>query len=578
MNWNYTHYCLAITSITLGLFSPNEAMADAIGLSLSQSSLALGPGETVIVDGAITNDTGGPLDAAADLFFNFYSFDPALLTPVQLVGITDFTLTNGATSLAVDLFSLTASPTLLKGESSPITVALEDVNGDLSAAYPVVVTVEGEAATVPENSSFALLLAAVLLFALSEWRGRTNAVPGKRALTLAAGFSCLLFGWSPPATAQAPALFTEALSTDSSGGMLYIIVPIGVSQASASDVELTSASLTAAGIPASALLRPNPLPFSIGTLTPGSLPLLDLAFDNSALVSGRPYLLTLRGTYSFQGTMLGFALNRPFVYQAASRFGGPGNPVNVLPALDTSRAVSEFMFSPIGGTLTTSGADGTVFTLTVPPGALLDDEVISMTPVSALTGVPLSGGLLAAVDLQPAGLQFLQPAALTIQLPTPVPVTDQTGFTYGEGGQNFSLAPLANTSTITLNLLHFSGYGAASGVPIQPIAPSPGPAQLENAIADILREQRICEITGSDCDAQAENKLEEDFQLYYEEVVAPQLQQALTNYTVASSAIGSALNWLRQVILSQPAEGGLKEPFAMDEGHILETIPLILTN
>src|SRR5258706_11028181 len=58
------------------------------------------------------------------------------------------------------------------------------------------------------------------------------------------------------------------------------------------------------------------------------------------------------------------------------RVAGPG-PLAITPALDTARAASAIITTD-GGAVTATAANGTVFTLTIPPGALLDQENITM--------------------------------------------------------------------------------------------------------------------------------------------------------------------------------------------------------
>src|SRR5690348_14436311 len=60
-----------------------------------------------------------------------------------------------------------------------------------------------------------------------------------------------------------------------------------------------------------------------------------------------------------------------------------------------------------GGSLSATGGDGTVYTLTVPDKALLSAQEISMTPLAAMDALPLGGGLAAGVQLEPEGLRFL---------------------------------------------------------------------------------------------------------------------------------------------------------------------------
>lgn len=137
---------------------------------------------------------------------------------------------------------------------------------------------------------------------------------------------------------------------------------------------------------------------------------------------------------------------------------------SVAAQLDASHSASS-VIPASGGSLSVTGADGTVFTLTVPAGALLSDEEITMTPVSAIDRLPLSGGLAAAVELSPEGLQLFQPATLVIAPPVPIAAGDETTFAWRGTGDEFFLfppEPLA-TSSITLSVFHLSGYGAGRG-------------------------------------------------------------------------------------------------------------------
>lgn len=138
---------------------------------------------------------------------------------------------------------------------------------------------------------------------------------------------------------------------------------------------------------------------------------------------------------------------------------------NVTATADSSRAIST-PISTDGGTLSATSIDGTRFTLTIPPGALLSDEQITMTPVSSIDNLPLSGGLRAAVQLQPEGLRLQQPATLTVATPVTLPSgsVKAVGFSYHRSGEEFHLFPAAiNGSTATIQLMHFSGYGVGAG-------------------------------------------------------------------------------------------------------------------
>lgn len=141
------------------------------------------------------------------------------------------------------------------------------------------------------------------------------------------------------------------------------------------------------------------------------------------------------------------------------------NPLTVRASTDTAQSNSA-VITIQGGSLSATSADGTQFTLTLPKDALLQDTKITLTPVTAVEGLPLSGGLVAAVQLEPDGLELLRPGTLTMELPKPLPSNDllTVGFTYAGNGQEFHLNPSSiQGQTITQTLYHFSGKGSGQG-------------------------------------------------------------------------------------------------------------------
>lgn len=139
------------------------------------------------------------------------------------------------------------------------------------------------------------------------------------------------------------------------------------------------------------------------------------------------------------------------------------NPLDVCVTPDQSQAIRAVIPAG-GGSVSATAADGTSFTLTLPPDALLSDEEITLTPVTAIQGLPLSGGLVAAVHLAPEGLRLFKPATLTIQVPSGFDAQAVTGFGYHEVGDQFHLYPLETSgSQLSMQVMHFSGYGVANG-------------------------------------------------------------------------------------------------------------------
>ncbi len=129
--------------------------------------------------------------------------------------------------------------------------------------------------------------------------------------------------------------------------------------------------------------------------------------------------------------------------------------------LDAARAVRGAVTADGGGRVTVTAANGVTYTLDVPPGALLDDETITLTPVTAIGGFVVGKGLLAAVHAEPSGLLFLKPATLTIGL-SAAPGGPLVGFGYDGPGVDFHSELLAAAgATARIPVTHFSGFGAA---------------------------------------------------------------------------------------------------------------------
>ena len=117
----------------------------------------------------------------------------------------------------------------------------------------------------------------------------------------------------------------------------------------------------------------------------------------------------------------------------------PTDPIQIAVTPDASSAV-ETVVPVDGGTLTATGADGTVYQLAIPPNALEFDTRITLTPLTAVNGLPFGGGQTFAVQIAPEGLFLDETAVLTITPPQPIPVQQQILFGYRGDGENLILA------------------------------------------------------------------------------------------------------------------------------------------
>jgi hypothetical protein len=256
------------------------------------------------------------------------------------------------------------------------------------------------------------------------------------------------------------------------------------------------------------------------------------------------------------------------------------HPKSVSVTLDDSKAATAMM--PVtGGTLTATGADGSVFTLTIPDKALGGPEKVTMTPLNAVNGLPFSGGLVAGVQLEPDGLQLFRMATLTIKPKKDVPIAKQVAVSYHGSGDNLYMLPLDPTAGISMHILHFSGYGVASGITgeIEEQAKNPpdDPAdqaaqQLAAAANAELTAARTAALLGTSTPADAAkvaDSLKDILGVWFDRVVEAKVAAAMADYTLTDDALTAALGWERMVqLLSQ--EEKYKAQSARLEAQITE--------
>ena len=358
-------------------------------------------------------------------------------------------------------------------------------------------------------------------------------------------------------------------TVDKNGKSFFVFLPLENSgTASADNVKVTAATL-------GSLKASSPkLPFSVGSIAAGAFGSIRLLFADKKLVAGQNYVVTVQGTFQENGSNQNFQVSTTVTYEQSTIFDQPPNPLTVTPSLDTKHAVMQVISAASGGTLTTTGTDGSVFTLTFPANALESDEQITMTPLSVVAGLPVSGGLLAGVDLQPDGMRLMQPAALTIQPAVSVACNQQIGFGYHGNGQEFYFQPLGLSQTITINLEHFSAAGVGQGQAGSGSIPTSLEDRLSQVMQPILLQQRQCTLDGPQDNLQVE-VLQGNLQLYFDKVVVPGLEAAKSDDSQAPGALSNAFGWARTVEL---LGFGSEEPFSLDIEYIFKSVPAILKN
>jgi hypothetical protein len=120
---------------------------------------------------------------------------------------------------------------------------------------------------------------------------------------------------------------------------------------------------------------------------------------------------------------------------------------------------TEFHLYMLGGLLSLD-ADGTLM-----PAF---GTVVTVTPVSAIDGLPFSEGYLAAVQITPEGLSMIEPASLQLTLPAEYDLSTLIGFAADGDGGDFHLFPIVVGSSISggitdafFSVSHYSLYGVA---------------------------------------------------------------------------------------------------------------------
>ena len=118
---------------------------------------------------------------------------------------------------------------------------------------------------------------------------------------------------------------------------------------------------------------------------------------------------------------------------------------NFDPSMFLQEAGASATIGPEGGELVAEAKSGARFTLTIPAGALDEPTYIVMTPIESIGGYPFSGGMTAAVQIEPSGIELDVPARLVIEAGQDAG-DDAAGlvdvaYAFDQGGSNFHLTP-----------------------------------------------------------------------------------------------------------------------------------------
>jgi hypothetical protein len=264
------------------------------------------------------------------------------------------------------------------------------------------------------------------------------------------------------------------------------------------------------------------------------------------------------------------------------------NPRRVAPKPDAARTASRLISAADGGSISATGKDGTSYTLTVPPGALAEDTTLSVTPVRAIGGLKMGGGLIGAALLQPEGTRFWVPVTLTI-VPHARPKAGKRyvllSFASHDDGSQFHLAPQTSKGGgISLALDHFTETGAALGTVDDlelallhtPVRLSDEYRQLQGALE--ANAEWVRQHPGQDRTLAPLYSTEELLALEgkvlakeFDQDVEPELELAIQGGLDATAALQDAVAWQRQVEL-QKLEGKFADRLKLMQERIQQLV------
>jgi hypothetical protein len=136
-------------------------------------------------------------------------------------------------------------------------------------------------------------------------------------------------------------------------------------------------------------------------------------------------------------------------------------PTNVVLAANTNLSVTSIVTTN-GGSAVLYSPNGTRFTFTVPPFTLPEAQLITVTLVTNVGGLPFAGGLLGAVRLEPEGLDLWGAGTLQITLPPTLDRRKIVSFGANADGTEFHLTPdRVTTNGVLIPITQLRVYGSA---------------------------------------------------------------------------------------------------------------------
>ena len=244
------------------------------------------------------------------------------------------------------------------------------------------------------------------------------------------------------------------------------------------------------------------------------------------------------------------------------------NPIDVAVDMETDNTV-EALIPVEGGSISATGADGTIYTLDIPSDALLNETTIGLTPVTNISGMPFGGEKTYAVQLTPEGLFLQNFAILTIKPAVEIPIEEQIFFGYLKDGKDVILAaPVVDSNEIKINVLHFSGNGVTNGLmevitSVRELFGGSVERRLENALAERLGIERQRQLLGQSQgdDPEMLAYFAEVLRQYEEQVIKPRVAAAGDSCDAGKLALDTVLAHERLLQLIGASQGSTLDKY-----------------
>ncbi len=242
-----------------------------------------------------------------------------------------------------------------------------------------------------------------------------------------------------------------------------------------------------------------------------------------------------------------------------------GTPLTVTPTLDTTRQASASI-PPSGGSLSVSDAKGNRFTLTIPSGALLNRETITMTAI-LVRGRPFGAGTGGRGSTRARRIGALPAGALENRAGQPCSRGDVTGRVARPGPRSLLEHPAPRSQLADIDAHAFQRSYGAGGFDVTSELINIANLQdyYQSIAAVLIARGRQQQLSGMPDDETAQEIIS-GFEQYYDNVIVPmmELAQAGDDENVMRCALTMVLGFDRQLQLTGLADDTEGPGGAMD--------------